>query len=81
MPRSGREHACLILKRIAEGKRDGTEVAIAGRRLAVLPAEARPPCADEHGTIMDGHGMTFTKHHPYAKYDVILGDWTPYNPA
>jgi hypothetical protein len=57
---------CLILARIADGKRDDEEVRDAGKRLSVLQPAARPPCVDEHATFMDSKGITLKKPHPYA---------------
>lgn len=57
---------CLILARIADGKRDDDEARDAGKRLSVLQPTARPPCVDEHATFMDGQGITLQKRHPYA---------------
>ncbi len=57
---------CLVLARIGNSKNDQEEERVASKKLAVLPVEQHPPCVDEHGTFMDGHGLTLSKRHPYA---------------
>jgi ATP-dependent exoDNAse (exonuclease V) alpha subunit len=59
--------ACLKLKRIAEGKDDHAEKAIAGKSLNELPQEKWPCCIGERMSFMASFEFTTTKNHPYNR--------------
>lgn len=58
--------SCTILPRVATGRDDQHETAIAGSSLEDMTREQMPPCVDEHATIMAPFALTMHKTHPYS---------------
>lgn len=59
--------SCLKLKRIAEGRQDAAEKAVAGKSLNDIPQEAWPCCVDERMSFMAPFEFTKIKNHPYNR--------------
>ena len=60
--------SCLILRRIAEGRRDEIETRYAGRRLDELDRADLPPCVSERVSFMAPFRLTRTMAYPYREY-------------
>lgn len=56
--------ACLVLSRIAAGKRDDQDD-YAGQLFEELAASVMPPCVDERVSFMADHDLILKKQHPY----------------
>ena len=59
--------ACLKLKRIAEGKDEGRETALAGRLFNSLQSDELPPCLGERAAFMSPHGVNWERTHAYRR--------------
>lgn len=59
--------SCLVLGRIADSRRDETEVRCAGRRFDQLAEEDMPPCVKERGAFMAPFEIIRTMNHPYVR--------------
>ncbi len=59
--------SCLVLPRIAEGKRDDVEIDLAGKRFDRLDRSQLPPCAAERVSFMAPFEIQRRMDHPYAK--------------
>lgn len=59
--------ACLKLRRIAEGRDDNAEEAVAGRSLSELPSSQWPACAAERVGFMAPFEYVRTANHPYNR--------------
>jgi hypothetical protein len=71
--------ACGKLKRIADGKKDGQEVPIAGRSFEDLPRAQWPRCVDERVTFMAPFEMEQVKTHALA--DVNRQHYSHFRPT
>ena len=60
--------SCLILPRIAEGRRDDVEARCAGERLDQVDNADLPPCVDERVSFMAPFEFTREKSHPYQRF-------------
>lgn len=58
--------SCLVLPRVAAGKREDEEALRAGERLDQIPESARPPCTGERVSWMAPFEISRTMKHPYA---------------
>lgn len=58
--------SCLILRGIAEERRDQVEVDLAGERLDEIPAEQLPPCVRERASFMAPFPLPREMKHPYV---------------
>ncbi len=64
-------HACTVLKNVAERKNADAEEEDSGRLWADLPEERVPPCVFERAGFMRRSAFTMRRKHAYS------GDWTP----
>jgi hypothetical protein len=62
----GANHACRVLKNIAENKNDVVEEEHAGQAWIDLNAADVPPCALERGGFMRSAAFHLEREHPYA---------------
>ena len=70
--------ACAKLKRIAEGKNEKAELAIAGMSFSDLPREQWPCCVDERATFMASFAMEQEKRHALAaRNPTLYGHFQP----
>ncbi len=70
--------SCLILPRIAEGRRDEVEARSAGKRFDAVAAGDLPPCVTERVSFMAPFALTRTIPHPYAEiYPETHGHFEP----
>src|SRR5215217_239832 len=60
--------SCLILGRIAEGKRDEVEARCAGKRLDELEGGNLPPCVGERVSFMAPFELRRNITHAYTEY-------------
>ena len=58
--------SCLVLGRIADGRRDDVETRCAGRKFNELAEEDVPPCVKERGSFMAPFDIGRTMNHPYV---------------
>ena len=59
--------SCLILKRVAEQRRDEVEAANAGKRFDQIPSHHLPPCVSERVSFMAPFQLSRQITHPYVK--------------
>lgn len=59
--------SCLVLGRVADGRRDDVEMRYAGRKFNELAEEDVPPCVKERGSFMAPFDIRRAMNHPYAQ--------------